>query len=299
MHRYRIAVLALVATWLAVGHADPGSDTIYQITAKAVESKHFDRSHEIPPGSIQFTASELAPDGALLAGFEFGLAKHGESEIVCAVRPFYRSPTRDYARSAYGSFEKGGKVTRVVKVLAKLDYAVGGMIVSRGTHVTGISLIFMKIGAKSLTPEDCYVSDWIGDREVGKQETYSGKGAPVIGVFAVRGNDLIQSLGLNYVRSGPIDAVPPKTVDPVKTPTPKDNAREGPESTATSPGMQAVAATEEEAELESRRPPARPNHLFWIGVLSAIAVLGLLVIFVIRSNAPEQATRRVQQLPDA
>jgi len=266
--------------------ADPGGESIYEITARAARDRDIEPSHTFGKASTIVPASEVSRDGGLLVGFEFGLGKLDQAEVIFAVRPIYRTPAREWSDSEYGAFVgRDSKVVRTRRVVAKPGYAVGALILSQGEYVTGASLIFMEVGQQALNPESSYTSDWVGDRQGGAVDTYTGKGAPVIGVFAARRDNQLRALGLNYVRAPSEDPVPPPRV-----------VTQGPvadEQAAASLAAQARAFREQQQAADHQ------IRWLWVGVFSAVALLSTIAGIIVRARRVEDdEPRQPYRLPD-
>jgi len=135
--------------------------------------------------------SEAAPDGGLLVGFEIGLQKFGKNDVVRAMRPIFRVGDDE----SLGT-QRGTVLDRVVKIVAKPGYAVGGIIAKAGLTVDGMGVIFMKITPDGrLDPNDAYPSNWVGGGG-GGAPTPLGNGTPVIGVIGRTNNRDMTGLGL-------------------------------------------------------------------------------------------------------
>jgi hypothetical protein len=140
-------------------------------------------------GDPQF--SEAAPDAGLLVGFELGLQKFFNNDVVRAMRPIFRVGDND----AVGT-PRGTDFNRVVKAVAKPGYAVGVITVKAGLTVDGMSVTFMKVTpAGSLDPMDAYESEWLGGRG-GGPPVRLGNGTPVIGVIGKTNMRDMTGLGL-------------------------------------------------------------------------------------------------------
>jgi hypothetical protein len=118
-----------------------------------------------------------APDGTLLVGFEFGLGKFVNQDVIKAVRPIYRDAKGGEALGkAYGKNHMRG-----VTVTAKSGYAVGAVAVNAGLGVDGLSITFMKVKDGRLDPQDAYASEYIGGKG-GSRTILNGTGLPVVGI---------------------------------------------------------------------------------------------------------------------
>jgi len=98
-----------------------------------------------------------APAGGLLVGFEFGLGRSGNSDVLKAVRPIYRVGDQES-----DGYKWGADFNDPVRVVAKPGYAVGAITVKSALLVDGLSITFMKVGKGGLNQRDSYQSEWIG-----------------------------------------------------------------------------------------------------------------------------------------
>ena len=133
-----------------------------------------------------------APEGGLLVGFEIGLGKFINNDVVSAGRAVYRVGAKDSFGMQYGT-----DMSRVVKVVAKQGYAVGAITVKTGAGVDGMSVTFMKISADGrLDPKDAYESEWIGGQGGRKVVRLGGDGTPVVGIIGKSNKKDMTGLGL-------------------------------------------------------------------------------------------------------
>jgi predicted Zn finger-like uncharacterized protein len=135
--------------------------------------------------------SEKGPEGGLLVGFEVGLGKFINNDIVKAVRPIYRVGDKD----SLGK-QQGTEIARIVKVLAKPGYAVGAITLKTALGVDGFSLTFMKVANGRLDPKDAYESEWVGGKGGHPPVILSGQGALVIGLLGKANMKDVTGLGL-------------------------------------------------------------------------------------------------------
>ncbi len=111
---------------------------------------------ELIAGAFDPVFRDYGSEGAFLVGFELGLGKFFNNDVIGAARPIYRSKTGDTLGTAHGS----SKDTKTLQ--AKEGYAVGAITVRSGLTIDGISLTFMKISGTKLDPKDSYESEWFG-----------------------------------------------------------------------------------------------------------------------------------------
>lgn len=130
--------------------------------------------------------SEYREDGALLVGFDIGLGKVFDTDIISYLRPIWLTADGEKYGTAYGQTE--GPITTV---RARGGYAIGGVVVAGGGALEGIAFTFMKRGAKKLDASDVYVSDWYGEqrRKPAPEAMQNGDGTFVIGIHGKRFDD--------------------------------------------------------------------------------------------------------------
>jgi S1-C subfamily serine protease len=146
---------------------------------------------QIMGGGGNATFEEAAPNGGLLIGFELGLQKFFNNDVVRAMRPVFRAGDNE----SLGT-QRGTVLDKVVRVVAKPGYAVGAIIVKAGATVDGMGAIFMKVTPDGrLNPNDSYQSDWIGGQGGGAPQRL-GNGTPVIGVIGRTDQRDMTGLGL-------------------------------------------------------------------------------------------------------
>jgi S1-C subfamily serine protease len=132
-----------------------------------------------------------APAGGLLIGFDVGLGKFFDNDIIAAVQPIY-----DSAAGAQPGKRYGTNFTRVVNVKAKPGYAVGAITAKAGLTVDGFSVSFMRITGATLDPADAYQSEWIGGKGGGGETLLTGGGTPIVGIVGKSNNRDCTGLGL-------------------------------------------------------------------------------------------------------
>jgi S1-C subfamily serine protease len=157
-------------------------------------------------GDPQF--KDAAPEKGLLAGFEVGLGKWANNDVVCAIRPIFLSAQ---GKEVLGQ-QHGADTSRPVRVRAKQGYAVAAITAKSALVVDGFSVTFMRIDKDRLNPKDSYESDWIGGKGGGPQTRLGGDGAPVIGIVGRENSKDCTGLGLLQAPAepgGPATTPPP------------------------------------------------------------------------------------------
>jgi hypothetical protein len=155
-------------------------------------NKAGERGPRIHGGGGDPESRDVAPAGGLLVGFEVGLGKFVNNDIIGAIRPIYRVGDKESDGELYGTDMK-----RAVKVIAKPGYAVGSISVKTGLGVDGFSITFMKVTDGKLDPKDSYESEWIGGPG-GFTLVRIGDGTPVVGILIKNNPRTVSGMGLIY-----------------------------------------------------------------------------------------------------
>ncbi len=169
-------------------------------------------------GGFDPLVRDVAPSGGMLVGFEVGLGKFFDSDVVRAVRPIFRTRGAETLGEQYGN-----ELDRVVVVKAKEGYAVGAITVKAGLTADGFLVTYMRvINDKQLDPADNYESIWIGGFGGGGPMELSGGGRPAIGIIARQNQDNKNCTGIGLaflpVSRGVIPDPRQVTVDQSKKP---------------------------------------------------------------------------------
>ena len=167
-----------------------------------------------------FTESPSEP--GVLVGFDLGLGKFFDIEVIYAYRAVFETAHGDEILSDHGLFrDKIGpknkhwktKVLHTVHVRARRGYAVGAVTLRSGLDINGLSVTFMRIKDGKLDPQQSYESEWVGDRTGGGEAAMGGDGAPVIGISGCQDEEHASALGLTYTND-PAPAVAPRAAVP-------------------------------------------------------------------------------------
>ncbi len=140
-------------------------------------------------GNPPFT--DVAPAGGVLIGFEIGLGKWGNSDIISAVRPIYRTRS---GGEILGK-QHGTNTSRLLRVKAKSGYAVGAITVKSTLVVNGLCVTFMRYNGRVLVPAASYDSEWIAQAG-GFTTRLGGDGTPVTGICGKENDRDCTGLGL-------------------------------------------------------------------------------------------------------
>ena len=269
-------LLAFAVNFTSVGLAadpppppPPPAPSLDEAVRNAVAAGQVEDSDKI---GVRASYRDVNGDGAVLVGMEVALAKKSDSEIPYAMRPIFRSGTREWPGKAAGDMEAEA-VQRRVRVVAKPDYAVGGIWVRSGTGIDRVSLVYMRVRGNDLDPNDNYSSGWVGTSDGGSIQYVDGRGRPVVGLFADARGDQARSLGLVYAQVSPRRA---------KSKTPPADA---PEEDWTDDGIVAVdepvAGKKSNLELEAEAMRAQQDDGTGTGLLLLILLGAIAVPFAV------------------
>jgi S1-C subfamily serine protease len=136
---------------------------------------------------------DSAPEGGLLIGFEIGLGKFFNRDMIRAVKPIYRVGDKE----TFGE-QHGTQVKNLVAIKAKTGYAVGAISVKHGLGFDGMSITFMKVVDGKLDPKDSYESEFVGSDENKPTTKLGGSGTPVIGIVGKSNNKDMTGMGLLF-----------------------------------------------------------------------------------------------------
>ena len=131
-------------------------------------------------------------------GFEVGLGKWANSDVVAAVRPIFLTAK---GAEVLGR-QHGGDTSRLQRVKAKPGYAVGAITAKAAVAVDGFSVTFMRIDNDRLDPKEAYESEWMGGKGNGPQTRLGGDGALVVGIVGKENSRDCTGLGLLQAAAG-------------------------------------------------------------------------------------------------
>ncbi len=161
-----------------------------------------------PAGGTGGTPFEEIPiQGALLVGLNLTEGDFAGHTILRAVQAIYLGPEGLLDGEPHGNFGSDHK-----KLLARPGYAVGGMKVSTGARIDGLALVFMRVRADRLDPDDAYESEWVGGKDGGAPIRIEGQGRPAVGLYGAVGVDL-DRIGLMLDAQAPSAAAAMPTPD--------------------------------------------------------------------------------------
>ncbi len=139
----------------------------------------------------QTTYRDVCEEGGVLIGFEVGLGKFVNNDIVNALRPIFR--TKDGEK--FGELHGPAPATAIT-VKAKPGYVVSGLAFRSALAIDGFTVTFAKLGATGLDLDDTYNSRPVGGNG-GNLSSIGGNGALFVGVTGhMNGGGSPCSLGL-------------------------------------------------------------------------------------------------------
>ena len=142
-------------------------------------------------GGRQFT--DAAPQGGVLVGFQVGLGKWGNNDVIHTIRPIFRTSG---GHETLGT-QHGTESDRVIVVKAKRGYAVGSITTKSMALVDGFSITFMKVvGQNGLDSKKHYQSEWVGGKGGGPEVILGGDGTLVIGIVGRETGNVCTAMGL-------------------------------------------------------------------------------------------------------
>jgi hypothetical protein len=250
-----LAVLALLAVGGSAGAADDAVQdfrSLFVAARKAVAGGNVTTTRLAGVDVSRTTFRETPDEGAVLIGFEVGLDKFLDDDVIRALRPIFLKQSGEFTSGYLGAVNKQGpgnkpgkdkKVTRWVTVKAEFGYAVGSVQLRTGLNIHGLSLTYMRLAGSTLDPAKTYTSEWVGTGGHGSKFTLSGDGAPIVGVCGNHDDEKVRALGLICL------APPPRSVAPPPAAT-------SPSKPATPPGDSATAAAGSGHSAAAADPPA-------------------------------------------
>jgi hypothetical protein len=120
---------------------------------------------------------EVPPEGAILIGFQVGLAPFfADADVIGALRPIFLTRNGEKLGQWYGK----APVSPII-LKAKTGYAVSAVNLRTGLLIDNISVKFAKLGQGRLHLDDSYDSPAAGGQG-GEPNTLGGDGAIFVGV---------------------------------------------------------------------------------------------------------------------
>jgi hypothetical protein len=144
-------------------------------------------------GAFDPEFKDAAPEGGILIGFEIGLGKFFDRDMIRAARPIYRIGEAE----SFGE-QRGTQVKNLVVLKAKPGYAVGAISVKHGLGFDGMSITYMKVVDGKLDPKDNYESDFVGSDEAKPLTKLGGDGTPAIGIVGKKNDKDMTGMGLLF-----------------------------------------------------------------------------------------------------
>ncbi len=180
---------------------------------RAVRHRKIQQTKVVGGSFAKHDFQEVPPEGALLIGFDLGLGKFVNNDVIHYVRPIFLTALGEKKGTAFGRLP-----LKVFTVKAKEGYAVGALTIRGGGGLDGLSLTFMKIDKDGLNKDVSYKSPWYGGLG-GSVGEVGGDGSPIIGICGRRSDDgKYSGLGAVTVQTGPEPPGVKKPVRPRRTP---------------------------------------------------------------------------------
>jgi hypothetical protein len=205
-----VVMTAALGTRVVAADAGGGPESVFAAARTALENGEVEQTRMLGFSVVTTAFREVPPEGAVLVGFELGLGKwRRDQEAIFALRPIYQTAQGETVSPGFGPFvdRRGptktaprGKVLRTTRVRARPGYAVAGITVRSGVCIYGLQVRFQRLNGRTLDARNEYRSEWVGDRQGGREESVGGGGAPVVGVFGNQNEHHVLALGLIHLR---------------------------------------------------------------------------------------------------
>jgi hypothetical protein len=263
---------ALPGTFASAQQGD--GESVFAAARSAVAKGQVERSQQVGFSNTKTAFTDNPFNGGVLVGFEIGLGKAGNDEVVHCLRALYSTPDGVTPSPEFGQFfdktlpsgkVRKTKVTRTVRVEADPGYAVAGVTLRTRIGISGIKVTFQRLNGQTLDPKQSYSSDWVGDAKGGGQSIMT-KGSPAIGVFGNIDEPQILALGLIWFKQAELAKAPAAAFKPPAEPQPRK--RQEPEKQPTAqaeqpkasaePAKQTADAAKPQIELPAAPPAAKP-----------------------------------------
>lgn len=266
-------------------------EAVYTAARTSIVAERLADTSAIGFNAHQVTFREVPRLGTLLVGFDLGLGKFLNDEVIYALRPIYRTPDGDFSGQAIGLFpgsDPKSKAERSVRLRAPEGYAVGGVTLRTGLNIDGLSITYMQVHNETLNPNQQYSSSWVGKPADGQEKSIDGQGAPIVGIFGNRDDARIMALGLVYLKDYiPEPASLPAAVPEVRPNRQRPANRGSDDGSAGDSNEPSTSAEEPEAAANPNEPAAeseKPDMAMSIGVFVGVAGLVFIALMVVRKK---------------
>ncbi len=177
-------------------HVDRGE--LFALIRRAIRLKKIQETQAVGGAFAKQWFQEVPPEGALLIGFDIGLGKFFQNDVVYYLRPIFLTSFGEKKGTPYGR-----PTPKVITVKAKEGYAVGALTIRGGGGLDAVSVTFMKIGEDRLNKDVSYKTQRYGGPG-GGEGTVGGDGSPVIGICGRRSdNGAVGGLGVVILQNRP------------------------------------------------------------------------------------------------
>jgi hypothetical protein len=265
---WSVPFLALAGAFFtgSLAGGEPEKESIFAAVRSAIAQGQVQKTALVGFTLTKNTFEELPGEGALLVGFDLGLGKFTNTEVIYALRPVYRTADGEVSSEEQGLFSnqpplgkksQKNKVLRTVQLRAPAGYAVAGATLRADLNIKGLSLIYMRINGTTLDSNQAYASEWVGDQSNGREITIGGDGAPVVGVFGNKDEVRVSALGLIYLSTGS-PAIQPSSPSPAQSSSNALSGRKAKRGARSQPATTEPPWKQLELPESAQAPPPRP-----------------------------------------
>jgi hypothetical protein len=189
-----VSCISLTAVSQQPSPDDPIQKRFYSTLATAAQNASTENTRKIGGGGGgKFI--DLAPEGAILVGFDVWKGDWAGHLIIRGVRPIFQTAHGRVPGKRHG-VENGAPI----RVEAKEGYAVAAIEARGGDRLDGFQVLYWKIHPAdiNLDAEGSYKSEWVGGGGGHKgRHPLTSNGNIVIGITGASGED-VDRLGLVY-----------------------------------------------------------------------------------------------------
>lgn len=179
---FRVPMVLVMTATIVLAQSEGSKKTkpnkaLYAKIAHAIKEGHTSETAMAGMGDMPF--SQVWKRGGYLVGLDISYGAFAGSKLMIrSVRPIFQTAEG----RKYGTL-RGVPSAVSRRIVAKPGYAVGGITVSSGLNVDGLSITFMRLDGDTLQPDDSYKSAWYGSKGQREGKKLGGDGELVIGIF--------------------------------------------------------------------------------------------------------------------